>query len=116
MEDKPSNADRKELKSSIIKAIEKSEMVLKNPNDIRSRRDFNQYKVEYTTNVPRNEALKENLIVESYLSLKSFPYERRYVKNYIYNFLYTGMNFIILSPCLPMSLRHEKGSTSPNLV
>lgn len=83
-----SGSDRKNLKNAIIKAIEDSEMTLKNPSEIRSGRDFNKYIVEYKSFFPTNETLKEDLIVETYLSLRSFPHERKLVNNYIFEYLH----------------------------
>lgn len=44
---KPSESRRKSLKKSIVAAIEKYEFHLANPEEIRSRREFNQYIVNY---------------------------------------------------------------------
>src|SRR5699024_5113360 len=46
-EEKITTGDRKNLKRKIVETIDKSEMSLINPEQIRSRRDFNKYDVEY---------------------------------------------------------------------
>lgn len=44
---KPSESKRKNLKKSIVAAIEKYGLELANPDDIKSRRSFNKYIVNY---------------------------------------------------------------------
>lgn len=84
---KATNRDKEALKNAIIRAIEISEMGLINPEEIRTRRDFNKYEVEYSTVQGTGDIIRPHLLVESYLSLKSFPCERKLVNNYILEFL-----------------------------
>lgn len=84
---KLTNPEKKKLKASIIEAIIKAEMELTNGEEIRSGRDYNEYKVQYPIVAERGGNLKNHLIVETYVFLKSFPYEQRNVGSYILDYL-----------------------------
>ncbi|MFZ3591769.1 nucleotidyl transferase AbiEii/AbiGii toxin family protein [Bacillus sp. DJP31] len=81
------NREKSDLKNGIIRAIQVSEMELMNLDEIGSRKNSNKYEVEYTTVQGTRDNLKPHLLVESYLTLKSFPFERKVVNNYILEYL-----------------------------
>lgn len=87
LDEKATNSDKRGLKEAVIRAIEKSEMELTNSDEIRSRRDHNNYRVKYKTESEENEVLRPHLLVETYLTLKSFPFEMKKVNNYIFEYL-----------------------------
>lgn len=63
-ETKPSESKRKKLKSSIIETIDDLNFTLANPENVKSRREFNRYIVDYPSVMSAN-YLKEKLIVET---------------------------------------------------
>lgn len=83
----PNERAKRNLKKSIEAAIINTELDLTNSADIKSRRDFNQYYVSFPSLVASSGSLREHLLVESYVSLKSYPCERMVVTNYILDFL-----------------------------
>src|SRR5699024_10911288 len=84
---KSNNKEKKRLKDSIENAIDNVNLELTNGDEIKSRMDINRYKVDVRSVVGASGNLKEYLIVESYVSLKSFPSERMLVTHYILDFL-----------------------------
>lgn len=86
-EGKPTNRDKKYLKSNIMTTIEYCGMHLANPENIFSRRDYNKYSVAFPKAFDSADPLKTNIEIETFLALRSFPYEKREATNYIYEFL-----------------------------
>lgn len=84
---KLNNRKRKELKESVENAIYNLNLDLVNASDIKTRRDFNQYKVFFPTLFGSTGNLKEHLLIETYVSLASYPTERGRVTNYISDYL-----------------------------
>lgn len=84
---KINNRNRKELKESIISAIDNTNLHLINPQDIKSRRDFNVYKVSFPTIFELTGNLRDHLLIETFVSLKSYPTEKKVVNNYISDYL-----------------------------
>lgn len=87
LENKATEKEKRELKNSIIKAIDNSGMTLENRENIFTRRNFNQYEVTYNSNSEIGDILRPHLLVETYLTIRSFPFESKEVNNYIYQFL-----------------------------
>lgn len=84
---KLSGSKRRELKESIKQSIANQNLSLINSEEIKSRRDFNQYKISFPTVFGRTGNLRDHLLIESYISLKSYPTEKKIVTNYISDFL-----------------------------
>ena len=84
--DKVTESQRKKLKADILEIIEEAGFTLENPEDVRSRRDFNQYIINYNSTVTQD-FLKESLIVETSVFIKTFPSETKDVSSMIYDFL-----------------------------
>lgn len=78
---------RRELKEKIVNAISNVQLDLVNLSDIKTRSNFNQYKIGFPSVSATIEGLRDYLLVETYLFLKPFPYETREVSNYIYDYL-----------------------------
>lgn len=69
-----------------MKTIEELEMVLTNPDEIRSRRDYNKYIIEYKSNY-NFQTLKQHLLVETAVNISSFPVSNMETECYIYEYL-----------------------------
>ena len=61
--DKPTEGQRRNLKEKVVASIESLGFVLDNPDEIRSRREFNRYVISYPT-VFEASAINQKLIVE----------------------------------------------------
>lgn len=92
---KPTEGQRKKLKSSIVSAAEQFEFSLVNSEDIRSRRDFNRYVIDYPTSFD-SEYLKRQLIVETAVFFRSYPTERLNASSLIYDYLKNEHSDIVL--------------------
>lgn len=92
---KPTEGQRKHLKSNIISAIDELGFNLINYEDIRSRRDFNRYMIDYSAQFSAG-YLKRKIIVETAIFMRSYPSKRMKATSYIYDFLLqNGYNDII---------------------
>jgi hypothetical protein len=86
---------KKEMKSHVVRTIGDLKLELSNPNDVRSGRDYNLYKVSYPV-VFRHPSLKPHLEVETYFLIGSFPTLNMSVTSLIYDHLKEqGLNDII---------------------
>ena len=85
-ETKPSESRRKHLKSSIVSVIDKLGFTLTNPENIKSRRDYNRYIIDYPS-VLGASYLKEMLIVETAVYQRAYPTVRKTAGSLIYDFL-----------------------------
>lgn len=83
---KPSEGKRKSLKSNIIAAIEKYDFELVNPDEIRSRREFNKYVVNYPSEFIQS-GLKNHLQIETMIKIKAYPTEEMEAASLIYDCL-----------------------------
>ena len=85
-ETKPSESRRKHLKSSIVSVIDKLGFTLTNPENVKSRRDYNRYIIDYPS-VLCASYLKEMLIVETAVYQRAYPTVRKTAGSLIYDFL-----------------------------
>lgn len=85
-ETKPTEGQRKHLKSNIVASIENFGFTLLNPDEVRSRRDFNKYLIGYPTGF-NAVYLKQHLIVETAVFFRSYPIKRLTATSFIYEFL-----------------------------
>lgn len=88
-ETKPSESRRKHLKSSIVSVIDKLGFTLTNPENVKSRRDYNRYIIDYPS-VLGASYLKEMLIVETVVYQRAYPTVRKTAGCLIYDFLSTN--------------------------
>ena len=93
---KPTEGQRKQLKASIVSVIDSFGLELTNPEDIRSRRDFNRYVIDYPT-LFSAAYLKQQLIVETAVFMRSYPSKRLTATSYVYDFLYKNGHEDIIS-------------------
>lgn len=85
-ETKLSESRRKHLKSSIVSVIDKLGFTLTNPENVKSRRDYNRYIIDYPS-VLGASYLKEMLIVETAVYQRAYPTVRKTAGSLIYDFL-----------------------------
>lgn len=85
-ESKPTESQRKNLKRNIVSIIDKFQFTLDNADNVRSRRDYNRYIIDYPTIFP-SDYLKEHLIVETSVYIKAYPYKRMTASSIIYEYL-----------------------------
>ena len=83
---KPTEGQRRKLKEGIMAAIDETGLALDNPEDIRSRREFNRYVVTYPS-VFDSSSINQKLIIETAVFMGIYPTEERPVGNYIYDYL-----------------------------
>jgi hypothetical protein len=89
---KPSEKQRKEWKTNIISVCQEFGLVLENPEEIQSRRDFNRYRINYSTEFSSS-FIRNSVVIETAVFLKSFPTEIMEVSSLIHDFLLAnGMN------------------------
>ena len=77
---------RRQLKQDVVSIIEASGFSLENADQIRSRRDFNRYVIDYKSSDSYG-YLKQYLIVETSFFIKSFPTETMEASCFIYEFM-----------------------------
>ena len=82
----PTEGQRRHLKESIVSVIDGFGFTLTNPDDIRSRRDFNRYVVDYPS-VFGAGYLKQSLIVETAVYIRAYPSVRLNASSFIYDYL-----------------------------
>ncbi|MCI6561796.1 MAG: nucleotidyl transferase AbiEii/AbiGii toxin family protein [Ruminococcus sp.] len=83
---KPSESQRKRMKSAIIQVIEELQFQLMNLEDVRSRREYNRYLIDYPSSVSAD-YLKEQLIVETAIYQRAYPTRKMKADSLIYQFL-----------------------------
>jgi len=81
-----SHRRKKEMKYNIVETIEHLKLELSNPEEVRSGRDHNIYKVSYPS-MFKSQSLKQHLEVESYFLIGSFPTANMSVTSLIYDHL-----------------------------
>lgn len=99
-ESKPTEGQRKKLKTNIVSIIDEFGFHLDNADDVRSRRDYNKYIIDYPT-VFQSGFLKEHLIIETAVYIKAYPCQIMTATSIIYDYLYNnGFNDLISKYCL----------------
>ena len=83
---KPTEVQRKKLKENIVSIIDEFGFILDNADNVRSRRNYNRYIVDYPTVFSSN-FLKEHLIIETAVYIKAYPCERLQATSIIYDYL-----------------------------
>ena len=85
-DNKPTEGQRKELKKNIVSIINDFGFTLDNADNIKSRRDYNRYIVDYPS-VFESDFLKEHLIIETVVNIRAYPCERMQATSFIYDYL-----------------------------
>lgn len=92
---RPTEGERRALKKNIVEIINDLGFSLENEDEIRSKREFNRYIIKYPTLFPMNN-VKQNLIVETAVFLRSYPHTVKTANSYIYDyFLKNGKDDLI---------------------
>lgn len=84
---KPTEGQKKHLKTNIVSAVNEFNFCLTNADNIKSRRDFNRYIIEYPS-VFGTDYLKQQLIVETAVFIRSYPSKVMTASSFIYEYLY----------------------------
>lgn len=84
---KPTQREMKELKDMVVAAIQDAQLELTNLDKIRSRGLHNIYEVSYPSQIEPTGAMKNHLMVETFVAYKSFPCEKKNVNSYILDYL-----------------------------
>lgn len=77
---------RKKIKKEIVSIIDNLGFILMNGEDIRSRRAFNQYQIDYNS-IYKDAALKPMIVVETAFQIESYPVEKVNIQSIIGEFL-----------------------------
>ena len=85
-ESKPTEGQRKKLKANIVSVIDEFGFTLANPDNVRSRRDYNKYVIDYPS-VFTADYLKEYLLVETAVYIKAYPCKEMKATSLIYDYL-----------------------------
>lgn len=85
-DEKPTEGQRKHLKASILAIIERFGFFLTNSEDVRSRRSYNKYIIDYPS-VFGAKYFKENLVVETSVYIKAHPNNRMKASSMLYDYL-----------------------------
>jgi len=93
---KMSGPQRKNLSCKVINTIKNCGFSLLNHEDIKSRRDYNQYQIGYNSEYSIL-SLKPHLLVETQVSIYSFPYEIMEADSLIYQYLKNENYFDIIA-------------------
>ncbi|MDR0852555.1 MAG: nucleotidyl transferase AbiEii/AbiGii toxin family protein [Clostridiales Family XIII bacterium] len=78
---------RKQLKKAILATFDELGLQSLNPDDTRSRRDYNRYVTQYESIYSDTTAVKNEVIIETYLATIPTPNTEMKVGNYIYQLL-----------------------------
>ena len=84
-ETKPSEGKRRSLKKNIVDTIEKFGLVLANPDEIKSRREFNKYIVDYPS-IFTQAGLKNHLQIETMIKIRAYPNQEMNAASLIYDY------------------------------
>ena len=87
METRPTEGQRKKLKEAIVSIIDEFGFNLDNAENVRSRRTFNRYIIDYPTVFSAN-YLKQHLMVETAVYSKAYPCKKMQATSIIYDYLH----------------------------
>ena len=83
---KPTEGQRKALVTNVKNIIADYNFELKNPDNIRSRRDFNRFEVDVHA-LFSSDYIKHDLVIETAVFLRSYPNVKKSVSSYVYEYL-----------------------------
>jgi predicted nucleotidyltransferase component of viral defense system len=85
--DELTQGGHKRFKKAVVAAIEELGLIFVNPENTRSRREYNKYIIDYNPTFKSDVAMKQHLIVESVFRIECFPTEEREATSLIYDYL-----------------------------
>lgn len=83
----PGESRKKQLKRHVVSTLDEFGFPVNNLEHTRSRKSYNCYRASYPSIYQKNESLKSELVVETYVAMLPFPTTKKMVDNYIYRFL-----------------------------
>ena len=83
---RPTEGQRRHLKENIVSTIEEFGFKLTNPDQVRSRRDYNKYIIDFPS-VFDFAAIKQYLIVETSVFLRAYPSRKMIAASFVYDYL-----------------------------
>lgn len=85
---KITQGEKRKVKTSIIEAIDELGMTIDNINDIRSRRDYNLYRIKYDSILNNNDKVIQNAILLEvvYMSV-AYPTKKLFINNYFNDYV-----------------------------
>lgn len=86
-EQRPTEGQRKKMTNTIRDLINEYGFVLKNPESIRSRRDFNRFVIDFDS-IYDTQFVKNELYIETAIFIRTYPTEKMQVSSYIYDYLF----------------------------
>ena len=98
--------NKQRVKEEIVKACNKFNLKIVNQTDIKSRMDYNNYKISYPTFFAIN-GLKAYVEIDTIFSIRSFPDVKREATSFIYDYLKEhNHDYIVEKYCLaPFTVR-----------
>ena len=78
--------NKKKFKQAIIEVCDELGLLIRNLDDIRSRRDYNRYEIMYPIGFNGN-GIKQYILVETVYMIKAYPDELKLTSSIIYDFL-----------------------------
>ena len=85
-ETRPTEGQRRHLKENIISTISNFGFELTNPDNVKSRRDYNKYIIDFPS-IFDITTIKQYLIVETSVFLRAYPSKRMAASSFIYDYL-----------------------------
>lgn len=89
-------ANRRKLKSLILTTIENNRMEVINQDEVRSRRDFNSYKIKFDNIFEIESDVVSNIVIETIVTYRPYPTQKVDVSNFITNYLIEMNRFDIV--------------------
>lgn len=83
---RPTEGQRKKLKESIVSIIDEFGFNLENAENVRSRRTFNRYIIDYPTGFSAH-YLKQHLMIETAVHIKAYPCKKMQATSIVYDYL-----------------------------
>lgn len=83
----PEEQRKRQLKIAVIATAENLNLHINNLENIKSRRNYNCYCINYPSIYDNSPFLNPELVIETYVALLAFPTTTRMVDNYLYRFL-----------------------------
>lgn len=83
---KPTEGQRRNLKKNIMSVIADLGLKIMNGGEIRSRRDFNKYIIDFPS-VFDDRALKQHLQIETMIKIRAYPSQKMEAASLIHDFL-----------------------------
>lgn len=88
-ESKVTEGQRKKLKENIVSVIREFNFTLENAENVKSKRNYNKYIIEYPAIFSSN-FIKEHLIIETAVFTRAYPYEKMLASSIIYDYLHNN--------------------------